>query len=141
MTSLRGMLVLTLCFAILSDNTEDKQCTPRYDHVGFTELSSCNEMFTGSTFSLFIQITSVIMRVTVHSQTTLFDYSYYTIYSLMMMTSPTPYFLLPISSANSRWDFSQLILGPLFMRDVINNARLDFIRVTGAEQQYYSSLS
>ena len=47
---------------------------------------------------------------------------------------------------------SQLIWGPLFMRDVINNARLDFIRVshvritmsgfsselTGAEQQYFS---
>ena len=78
MTSLRGMLVLTVCFAILSDNTEEKQCTPRYDQVGFTELSGCNEMFTLSTFSLFIQITSVIMRVTVHSQTTLFDYSYYT---------------------------------------------------------------
>ena len=52
-------------------------------------------------------------------------------------------------------DFSQLIWGPLFMRDVINNARLDFIRVshvritmsgfssvlTGDGQQYYSSLS
>ena len=96
MTSLRGMLVLTVCFAILSDNTEDMQLTPRYDQVGFTELSGCNEMFTLSTFSLFMQITSVIKRVTVHSQNytiRLFMLYYFT--GLMMMTSPTPVLSAP----------------------------------------------
>ena len=96
MTSLRGMLVLTVCFAILSDNTEDKQCTPRYDQVGFTELSGCNEMFTLSTFSLFMQITfgynesyCTLANYTIR----LFILYYFT--GLMMMTSPTPVLSAP----------------------------------------------